>query len=92
MIHYELGGCRLYPVRSLLDLQMLKNKGYNCKVESFCLTELLFRLTPIGKSEKSFKAVERRLHSIQALGINVVWFMPINEVGQGEICEFPPIV
>lgn len=51
---------------------------------------VMYQVNPrVFAPEKSFKAVERRLDSIQALGINVVWFMPINEVGAGEISEFP---
>ena len=51
---------------------------------------VMYQVNPrVFAPEKSFKAVERRLDSIQALGINVVWFMPINEVGQEKSVNSP---
>lgn len=51
---------------------------------------VMYQVNPrVFAPEKSFKAVERRLDSIQTLGINVVWFMPINEVGQEKSVNSP---
>ena len=51
---------------------------------------VMYQVNPrVFAPEKSFKAVERRLDSFQALGINVVWFMPINEVGQEKSVNSP---
>lgn len=51
---------------------------------------VMYQVNPrVFAPEKSFKAVERRLDSIQALGINVMWFMPINEVGQEKSVNSP---
>ena len=51
---------------------------------------VMYQVNPrVFAPEKSFKAVERRLDSIQALGINVVWFTPINEVGQEKSVNSP---
>lgn len=51
---------------------------------------VMYQVNPrVFAPEQSFKAVERRLDSIQALGINVVWFMPLNEVGQEKSVNSP---
>lgn len=44
---------------------------------------VMYQVNPrVFAPENSFKAVARHLDSIKALGINVVWFMPIYPVGQ----------
>lgn len=44
---------------------------------------VMYQVNPrVFASHESFKAVERHIDSIKALGINTVWFMPIHPVGQ----------
>ncbi len=44
---------------------------------------VMYQVNPrVFAAEASFRAVGEQLDSIRALGINVVWFMPINEVGR----------
>ena len=51
---------------------------------------VMYQVNPrVFAPEKSFRAVESRLDSIQALGINVVWFMPLNEVGREKSVNSP---
>lgn len=51
---------------------------------------VMYQVNPrVFAPAKSFRAVERRLDSIQALGVNVVWFMPLNEVGQEKSVNSP---
>lgn len=51
---------------------------------------VMYQVNPrVFAPEKSFRAVQHRLDSIRALGVNVVWFMPINEVGQKNSVNSP---
>lgn len=50
----------------------------------------MYQVNPrVFAPEQSFKAVEHRLDSIRSLGINVVWFMPLNEVGREKSVNSP---
>jgi glycosidase len=51
---------------------------------------VMYQVNPrVFAPNQSFNAVGRHLDSIQALGINVMWFMPINEVGQEKSVNSP---
>lgn len=51
---------------------------------------VMYQVNPrVFAPQNSFRAVERRLDSIRALGVNVVWFMPLNEVGQEKSVNSP---
>ena len=44
---------------------------------------VMYQVNPrVFAPRQSFNAVAGYVDSIQALGANVVWFMPLNEVGQ----------
>lgn len=51
---------------------------------------VMYQVNPrVFAPRNSFRAVEQRLDSIRALGVNVVWFMPLNEVGQEKSVNSP---
>lgn len=50
----------------------------------------MYQVNPrVFAAEKSFLAVAEQLDSIQNLGVNVVWFMPIYEIGQKNSVNSP---
>lgn len=51
---------------------------------------VMYQVNPrVFASSASFNAVADRLDSIRGLGVNVVWFMPINEVGKEKSVNSP---
>ena len=61
---------------------------------SYILPELsdvvIYQVNPrVFAPENSFQAITQRLDSIQALGCNILWFMPIYEIGQEKTKNSP---
>lgn len=51
---------------------------------------VMYEVNPrVFASERAFNAVSKHLDSIQALGVNVVWFMPIYEIGKENTVNSP---
>ena len=51
---------------------------------------MMYQVNPrVFAAESSFNAVAQQLDSIRALGANVVWFMPVYEVGQERSVNSP---
>ena len=51
---------------------------------------VMYQVNPrVFAAESSFDAVGRQLDSIKQLGVNVVWFMPVNEVGRERSVNSP---
>ena len=52
---------------------------------------VMYQVNPrVFAPKDSFKAVEQHLDSIKALGVNVVWFMPICEIGRDAKAKSSP--
>lgn len=51
---------------------------------------VMYQINPrVFAPEKSFLAIENYADSIKSLGVNIVWFMPINEVGKENSVNSP---
>lgn len=51
---------------------------------------VMYQVNPrVFAPSHSFSAIEARLDSIRALGVNVVWFMPVHEVGKFKSVNSP---
>ena len=51
---------------------------------------VMYQVNPrVFAADHSFTAVKDRLDSIEALGVNVLWFMPVYEIGQEKSVNSP---
>ena len=65
------------------------------KESGYCVPEpsdvVMYQVNPrVFAAHDSFKAVNSHLDSIKALGTNVVWFMPVCEIGRDEKSKSSP--
>lgn len=81
----------LLPLLCLLFACTGKRQNDSAKHELPAVQDVvMYQINPrVFAPQNSFRAVERRLDSIRALGVNVVWFMPLNEVGQEKSVNSP---
>lgn len=81
----------LLPLLCLLFACTGKRQNDSAKHELPAVQDVvMYQVNPrVFAPQNSFRAVERRLDSIRALGVNVVWFMPLNEVGQEKSVNSP---
>lgn len=81
----------LLPLLCLLFACTGKRQNDSAKHELPAVQDVvMYQINPrVFAPQNSFRAIERRLDSIRALGVNVVWFMPLNEVGQEKSVNSP---
>lgn len=68
------------------------NKSHDVLSYNLPVTEdvVMYEVNPrVFAPENSFTTITKRLDSIQTLGVNVVWFMPIYEIGEEKTVNSP---
>ena len=81
----------LFPLAAALCCALACNPGASSYEVPAPSDVVMYQVNPrVFAASESFKAVDSHLDSIKALGTNVVWFMPVCEIGRDEKAKSSP--